>query len=75
MADNSRPTPHHDPTFLADVILHDCVTNMPGALSDLWTGKGLTIVDGELTCKGMAAAFGLVICPQLGYKRVFMFTT
>jgi alanine dehydrogenase len=29
--ETSRPTTHHDPTFVVDGILHYCVSNMPGA--------------------------------------------
>jgi len=29
-ADTSRPTTHADPTYLADGVVHYCVTNMPG---------------------------------------------
>lgn len=28
----SRPTTHHEPTFLVDQIVHYCVANMPGAV-------------------------------------------
>jgi len=31
--ETSRPTTHHEPTFLVDDIVHYCVTNMPGAVS------------------------------------------
>ncbi len=30
--ETSRPTTHHDPTFVVDGIVHYCVTNMPGAV-------------------------------------------
>jgi len=30
--ETSRPTTHHDPTFIVDGIVHYCVTNMPGAV-------------------------------------------
>lgn len=30
--ETSRPTTHHDPTFLIDGVVHYCVTNMPGAV-------------------------------------------
>lgn len=30
--ETSRPTTHHDPTYLVDDIVHYCVTNMPGAV-------------------------------------------
>jgi len=30
--ETSRPTTHHEPTFVEDGIVHYCVTNMPGAV-------------------------------------------
>lgn len=30
--ETSRPTTHHEPTFLVDDVVHYCVTNMPGAV-------------------------------------------
>jgi len=30
-AQTSRPTTHHDPTFLEEDVIHYCVANMPGA--------------------------------------------
>src|SRR5262249_52631399 len=30
--ETSRPTTHHDPTYLVDGIIHYCVANMPGAV-------------------------------------------
>jgi len=30
--ETSRPTTHHDPTYMVDGIVHYCVTNMPGAV-------------------------------------------
>jgi alanine dehydrogenase len=30
--ETSRPTTHHDPTFVVDGIVHYCVTNMPGSV-------------------------------------------
>ena len=30
--ETSRPTTHHDPTFIEDGIVHYCVTNIPGAV-------------------------------------------
>ncbi len=30
--ETSRPTTHHDPTFIVDGVVHYCVTNMPGAV-------------------------------------------
>ena len=33
VAETSRPTTHSDPFFVADGIVHYCVTNMPGAVA------------------------------------------
>lgn len=30
-AETSRPTTHHDPTFIEEGVIHYCVANMPGA--------------------------------------------
>ena len=30
--ETSRPTTHHDPTYVVDGVLHYCVSNMPGAV-------------------------------------------
>lgn len=30
--ETTRPTTHHDPTFVVDGVVHYCVTNMPGAV-------------------------------------------
>lgn len=30
--ETSRPTTHHDPTYMVDDVVHYCVTNMPGAV-------------------------------------------
>ena len=30
--ETSRPTTHHEPTYVIDDVLHYCVTNMPGAV-------------------------------------------
>lgn len=30
--ETSRPTTHHEPTFVVDGVVHYCVTNMPGAV-------------------------------------------
>ncbi|MFM8821083.1 MAG: alanine dehydrogenase [Phenylobacterium sp.] len=30
--ETSRPTTHHDPTFVLDGVIHYCVANMPGAV-------------------------------------------
>jgi alanine dehydrogenase len=31
--ETSRPTTHHEPTYVVDGVLHYCVTNIPGAVS------------------------------------------
>ena len=31
--ETSRPTTHHDPTFVVEGVVHYCVANMPGAVS------------------------------------------
>ena len=31
--ETSRPTTHHEPTFVVDGVVHYCVTNIPGAVS------------------------------------------
>ena len=41
IAETSRPTTHSDPFFVADGIVHYCVTNMPGAVARTST-KALT---------------------------------
>ena len=41
VAETSRPTTHSDPFFVADGIVHYCVTNMPGAVARTAT-KALT---------------------------------
>ncbi|MHB0916264.1 MAG: alanine dehydrogenase, partial [Thiobacillus sp.] len=33
IAETSRPTTHSDPFFVAEGIVHYCVTNMPGAVA------------------------------------------
>jgi alanine dehydrogenase len=30
--ETSRPTTHHEPTYIIDGVAHYCVTNMPGAV-------------------------------------------
>ncbi len=30
--ETSRPTTHHEPTYIVDGVVHYCVTNMPGAV-------------------------------------------
>jgi alanine dehydrogenase len=41
IAETSRPTTHSDPFFVAEGIVHYCVTNMPGAVTHTAT-KALT---------------------------------
>ncbi len=41
IAETSRPTTHSDPFFVADGVVHYCVTNMPGAVARTST-KALT---------------------------------
>jgi alanine dehydrogenase len=36
-AETSRPTSHHDPTYVAEGVVHYCVTNMPGAVPNTAT--------------------------------------
>ncbi len=31
-ADTSKPTTHHEPTYIVDDVVHYCVTNIPGAV-------------------------------------------
>ena len=31
--ETTRPTTHHEPTFVIDGVVHYCVANMPGAVS------------------------------------------
>jgi alanine dehydrogenase len=31
-AETSRPTTHHEPTYIVDGVVHYCVANMPGAV-------------------------------------------
>jgi alanine dehydrogenase len=31
--ETSRPTTHHEPTYVVDDVVHYCVTNIPGAVS------------------------------------------
>ncbi|MGB2824641.1 MAG: alanine dehydrogenase, partial [Phycisphaerae bacterium] len=31
-AESSRPTTHHEPTYVVDDVVHYCVTNIPGAV-------------------------------------------
>ena len=30
--ETSKPTTHHDPTYIVEGVVHYCVTNMPGAV-------------------------------------------
>ncbi|MDP9292139.1 MAG: alanine dehydrogenase [Verrucomicrobiota bacterium] len=87
-AETSRPTTHHDPTFVEEGVIHYCVANMPAAyartatqaltnvtyryiemLADLGLEDAcnrdpafvgaINVIDGEITCKGVAEAHGL----------------
>lgn len=52
-SDTSRPTTHHEPTFIHDGVVHYCVANMPGAvprtstyaLTNVTLSYGLQIAD------------------------------
>jgi alanine dehydrogenase len=58
VAETSRPTTHSDPFFVADGIVHYCVTNMPGAVArtatDALTHATLPYVQ-ALAAAGLAA--------------------
>ena len=87
-AETTAPTYHDAPTFVVDGIVHYCVGNMPGAVSqtstfaltnatlayglkianlgieaaaaqDAGLKLGVNCIDGKLTCKGVAEAFGM----------------
>ncbi len=65
----SRPTSHHDPTYVQHGVVHYCVTNMPGAvprtstyaLTSVTLGYGLDIAD-----KGLDAAIEADPCLRRG---------
>jgi alanine dehydrogenase len=60
--ETSRPTTHHDPTFIVHDVVHYCVANMPAAvprtstyaLANVTLGYGLAIADKGIE-KAMAA--------------------
>jgi alanine dehydrogenase len=58
IAETSRPTTHSDPFFVAEGIVHYCVTNMPGAVArtatDALTHATLPYVQ-TLAAQGLAA--------------------
>ena len=58
VAETSRPTTHSDPFFMAEGIVHYCVTNMPGAVArtatDALTHATLPYVQ-ALAAQGLAA--------------------
>ncbi len=87
-AETSRPTTHHDPTFVEEDVTHYCVANMPAAFCRTATQAltnvtypyieaiadrgipgafqkdrnllgGLNLVDGKVTCRGVAEAHGM----------------
>jgi alanine dehydrogenase len=31
-SETTQPTPHSDPTYVVDGVVHDCVSNMPGSM-------------------------------------------
>ena len=86
--ETAKPTTHDDPIYEVDGIVHYCVANMPGAVSNTSTkaltnatlpyalkiankgyknaakenpeiAKGINIVKGKVTYKGVSDAFGL----------------
>lgn len=56
--ETSRPTTHHQPTFIVDDIVHYCVTNMPGAVGRTST-FALTNVTLPLCCNSQR--WGLIL--------------
>jgi alanine dehydrogenase len=57
--ETSRPTTHHEPTFVVDGVVHNCVANMPGAVPSTSTQALMNatlpyIVD--VATRGVAAA-------------------
>ena len=90
--ETARPTTHDDPIYEVDGIIHYCVANMPGAVSNTSTraltnatlpyaleiaskgyrnaarenpeiAEGINVIDGKVTYKGVAEAFGLEFTP------------
>jgi alanine dehydrogenase len=59
--ETSRPTTHHEPTFVVDGVVHNCVANMPGAVPSTSTQALMNatlpyVVD--FARRGVAAAVG-----------------
>ncbi|MCS6290938.1 MAG: alanine dehydrogenase [Nitrospira sp.] len=92
--ETTRPTTHSDPVYVADGVLHYCVTNMPGIVphtstlaltnttlpyivrlasegvekairSDPGLAKGVNVMNGRITCQGVADAHGLRFTPVM----------
>jgi alanine dehydrogenase len=90
--ETAKPTTHDNPIYEVDGIVHYCVANMPGAVSNTSTkaltnvtlpyaleiadkgyekaamenpeiAKGINIIQGKVTYKAVAEAFGLEYCP------------
>ena len=90
--ETSKATTHDEPIYEVDGIVHYCVANMPGAVSQTSTAalsnatlpyamdiankgyleaarqnpeiaKGINIIDGKITYKGVADAFGMDYTP------------
>jgi alanine dehydrogenase len=86
--ETAKPTTHDDPIYEVDGVIHYCVANMPGAVSNTSTkaltnatlpyaiqlankgykraareneeiAKGINVIDGKVTYKGVAEAFDL----------------
>ncbi|MBI4755283.1 MAG: alanine dehydrogenase [Betaproteobacteria bacterium] len=56
VAETSRPTSHSAPLYLAEGVVHYCVTNMPAAVARTAT---LALTQVTLPCVSALAAFGL----------------
>ena len=90
--ETTRPTTHHDPTYVVDGVVHYCVANMPGAVprtstqaltnatlpyvlqlaesswqeaaaADPHLAAGVNMVDGQVTCPGVAEAHAMELAP------------
>ncbi len=90
--ETAKPTTHDDPIYEVDGIIHYCVANMPGAVSNTSTraltnatlpyaleiarkgyqkaalenpeiAEGINVIDGKVTYKGVADAFGMAYTP------------
>lgn len=87
IAETSRPTTHSNPFFVAEGIVHYCVTNMPGAVARTATralthatlpyvlalaGKGLAALDADLGLKaGLQVHAGKITHPGLAQDLGF----